>query len=127
LFGTTSAGGGNGGGTVFEIAKTATGYAATHTVLVSLCCFSQAGLIADSAGNLFGTTERGGTSNVGTVFEVSRTGFVIFAGIPGKANCHTRSAGVLFREYGSLPDAATALGYSSIAALRNAIGSFCAG
>ena len=35
LFGTTIAGGANGDGTVFEIAKTAHGYASTPTTLVS--------------------------------------------------------------------------------------------
>ena len=62
LFGTTTAGGANNGGTVFEIAKTATGYATTPTVLVNFDSTSgvspQAGLIADANGNLFGTTTR---------------------------------------------------------------------
>jgi uncharacterized repeat protein (TIGR03803 family) len=35
LFGTTTGGGANGFGTVFEIAKTASGYASTPTTLVS--------------------------------------------------------------------------------------------
>ena len=35
-----------------------------------------AGLIADAAGNLFGTTESGGTSGHGTVFEIANSGFV---------------------------------------------------
>ena len=35
LFGTTYSGGANGDGTVFEIAKTAGGYASTPTTLVS--------------------------------------------------------------------------------------------
>ena len=33
-----------------------------------------AGLIADAAGDLFGTTAEGGTSNDGTVFEIAKTG-----------------------------------------------------
>ena len=33
-----------------------------------------AGLVRDAAGNLFGTTEFGGTANLGVVFEVSATG-----------------------------------------------------
>ena len=33
--------------------------------------YPQAGLIADSKGNLFGTTYVGGASGVGTVFELS--------------------------------------------------------
>jgi uncharacterized repeat protein (TIGR03803 family) len=32
-----------------------------------------AGLIADSNGDLFGTTSEGGASNVGTVFEIAKT------------------------------------------------------
>ena len=35
LFGTTTCGGANGDGTVFEIAKTGSGYASTPTTLVS--------------------------------------------------------------------------------------------
>jgi uncharacterized repeat protein (TIGR03803 family) len=37
LFGTTVFGGANGGGTVFEITKTASGYATTPTILYSFC------------------------------------------------------------------------------------------
>jgi uncharacterized repeat protein (TIGR03803 family) len=34
------------------------------------------GLIADANGNLFGTTEQGGSNNDGTVFEITNSGFV---------------------------------------------------
>ncbi len=65
LFGTTSAGGEDDRGTVFEIAKTSTGYASTPTTLVSFNNSNgadpDAPLIADSAGNLFGTTFAGDT------------------------------------------------------------------
>jgi uncharacterized repeat protein (TIGR03803 family) len=77
LFGTTENGGVNDAGTVFEIAKTATGYASTPTTLVS---FNRtdgtgplAGVIADAHGNLFGTTVAGGEHNAGTVFEIAKT------------------------------------------------------
>jgi uncharacterized repeat protein (TIGR03803 family) len=87
LFGTTTDGGaaagsGRGGeGTVFEIAKTATGYATTPTTLVSFCAlpncadgsFPFGGLLADAEGNLFGTTGGGGAHGVGTVFEIPKT------------------------------------------------------
>ena len=62
LFGTTLLGGANGIGTVFEIAKTATGYASSLTTLVSFNGRDgswegpDGGLIADAAGDLFGTT-----------------------------------------------------------------------
>jgi uncharacterized repeat protein (TIGR03803 family) len=78
LFGTTEQGGAIGVGTVFEIAKTPTGYASTSTTLVS---FNRtdgvepvAGLIADSNGDLFGMTEFGGAFFLGTVFEIKKTG-----------------------------------------------------
>jgi uncharacterized repeat protein (TIGR03803 family) len=77
LFGTTYGGGANGYGTVFEIAKTADGYASTPTTLVSFTSSDGAGpqgsLIIDAAGDLFGTTYRGGTDGYGTVFEIAKT------------------------------------------------------
>ena len=77
LFGTTSYGGANGYGTVFEIVKTATGYASTPTTLVSFDDTNGAnpygGLIADAAGDLFGTTYDGGANSYGTVFEIVKT------------------------------------------------------
>jgi uncharacterized repeat protein (TIGR03803 family) len=79
LFGTTREGGAVGQGTVFEIAKTSTGYASTPTTLVS---FETTGanplgsLIADTDGDLFGTTSGGGADGQGTVFEITGSGFV---------------------------------------------------
>ena len=79
LFGTTLGDGANGDGTVFEIAKTASGYASTPTTLVTFNGANgknpSASLIADAKGDLFGTTfEGGGTNGVGTVFEIVNTG-----------------------------------------------------
>jgi uncharacterized repeat protein (TIGR03803 family) len=84
LFGTTAQGGAYGWGTVFEIVKTATGYASYVTILISFSGIdgggSEAGLISDDAGNLIGTTSEGGASfqsatmpGFGTVFEVAKT------------------------------------------------------
>jgi uncharacterized repeat protein (TIGR03803 family) len=81
LFGTTGGGGAHGGGTVFEIAKTARGYASTPKILVRFCALANcadgdvplAGVIADADGNLFGTTDGGGAHNGGTVFEIAKT------------------------------------------------------
>jgi uncharacterized repeat protein (TIGR03803 family) len=79
-------------GTVFEVAKTAGGYASTPTLLHSFCSLAncadgsmpQGGLIADANGNLFGTTAfgttSGGESGFGTVFEITGSGFV--TGVP---------------------------------------------
>ena len=70
-------GGANGDGTVFEIAKTAGGYASTPTTLVSFDGTNGAqpcgGLIADANGDLFGTTSEGGAQRDGTVFEIAKT------------------------------------------------------
>jgi len=81
LFGTTAFGGAPGGigyGTVFEIVKTATGYASTHTILARFDGGANGAspfgaLMADANGNLFGTTRDGGSSNLGTVFEILKT------------------------------------------------------
>jgi uncharacterized repeat protein (TIGR03803 family) len=77
LFGTTSFAGANDGGTVFEIAKTPTGYASTPTTLVNFNnadgSFPTASLITDANGDLFGTTRTGGASVTGTVFEIAKT------------------------------------------------------
>jgi uncharacterized repeat protein (TIGR03803 family) len=137
LFGTTAFGGANGGGTVFELAKTASGYASAATVLYSFCAQTNctdgatpvAGLIADGAGNLFGTTQLGGgANNQGTVFELGGSGFVPpFAGTPGTPNCHGQSVSALARQYGGINAAAAELGFSSVQLLQNAIAGYCAG
>src|SRR6516162_988300 len=57
-------------------------------------------LIADANGNLFRTTAEGGANNAGTVFEVTDSGFFVFAGTPGKPNCHGRSVWALAQQYG---------------------------
>lgn len=63
LYGTTKSGGAYGGGTVFELVKSSGGY--TEKVLHSFGSGSDgrqplAGLLADSSGNLYGTTFYGG-------------------------------------------------------------------
>ena len=72
LFGTTYSGGANNKGVVFELAKGSGGY-----TLSTIATFNgsngaapYAGLLADSAGNLFGTTYSGGSGGLGTVFEL---------------------------------------------------------
>jgi uncharacterized repeat protein (TIGR03803 family) len=74
LFGTTLYGGAYGYGTVFGV-----GESGTETVLHSFAggadgAYPAAGLVMDAAGNLYGTTEQGGTRSSGTVFEVSPSG-----------------------------------------------------
>jgi uncharacterized repeat protein (TIGR03803 family) len=74
LYGTTSAGGASGLGTVFRIDVNG-----EETVLHSFTgnpdgASPYAGLVIDGSGNLYGTTEAGGSSNFGTVFSVDSNG-----------------------------------------------------
>ena len=76
LYGTTTYGGASGAGTVFKLTPPAAGQTAwTESVLVSFNetngALPFAGLIADRAGNLYGTTEAGGASGAGTVFKLT--------------------------------------------------------
>jgi hypothetical protein len=48
-----------------------------------------------------------------------------FAGTPGSTPCHDSSTAALAHKYGSLPQAAVALGYSSVKALQADITLFC--
>jgi uncharacterized repeat protein (TIGR03803 family) len=91
LYGTTTAGGTksaqcpNGCGVVFQLTPAGNGQPWTETVLYSFCsqvncedgANPQAGVIFDSAGNLFGTTENGGVdcgvAGCGTVFELQHS------------------------------------------------------
>ena len=76
LYGMTPSGGANGYGVVFEIAQGSN----TVTTLVSFNGSNgevpYRGLIADAAGNLYGTTFEGGANGYGTVFEITGSGFV---------------------------------------------------
>jgi len=51
----------------------------------------------------------------------------VFAGTPGKANCHGQSVSALARQYGGLNAAAAALGYADVSTLQSAIMMFCGG
>jgi uncharacterized repeat protein (TIGR03803 family) len=80
LYGTTS-GGGSSGGTVFELTP-AGGGNWTYQVVHNFGTGSDgstpyAGLIADSSGNLYGTTLSGGTYGGGTVFRFNAHGEVV--------------------------------------------------
>src|SRR5665213_250328 len=72
LYGTASRGGASGDGTIFEIAKGS----GTITTLASFNgtngANTEAGVTLDAAGDLYGTTDGGGDSNDGTVFEIAK-------------------------------------------------------
>lgn len=79
LFGTTSGGGANGDGTVFEVSPPSGAQGAwTETILYSFGASNSgdglqphAGLVMDTQGNLYGVTSGGGTWASGTVFKLA--------------------------------------------------------
>ena len=80
IFGTTITGGANDDGTVFEIVKTATGYASAPLTLASftsadgqLSLNHPKTLIVDANGDLFGTTDPSSQNSGGVVFEIVKT------------------------------------------------------
>jgi uncharacterized repeat protein (TIGR03803 family) len=77
LYGTTYGGGANNGGSVFKISPTG-----TLTTIYSFCTQGgcpdglgpRTGLVQATSGNIYGTTNNGGTSDLGTVFKITSGG-----------------------------------------------------
>jgi uncharacterized repeat protein (TIGR03803 family) len=89
LYGTTSAGGTSGNGTVFQLQPGATW---KENILHNFQNTDDgntpyAGLVADSSGNFYGAATAGGVNGGGTIFELSPSGnsytFSILASVPG--------------------------------------------
>ena len=76
LYGATYIGGASSNGTVYELTPSGDGW--TKTILHSFSGADGAnptsGVILDDAGNLYGTTEDGGSQNYGVVYELSPSG-----------------------------------------------------
>jgi uncharacterized repeat protein (TIGR03803 family) len=113
LFGTTSSGGSSGLGTVFKIDASG-----TETVVHSFTgnpdgAKPYAGLVMDTSGNLYGTTEKGGTSGFGTVFKVDITGTetVLHSFAGGSTDGADPKAGVILDGTGNLYGTTFAGGY----------------
>ena len=71
IFGTTTSGGAHYDGAVFEIAHGTTSVTPLASFNYTNGEYPQGDLTLDSSGNLFGTTEYGGASGYGTVFEIA--------------------------------------------------------
>src|ERR1017187_8419615 len=103
LYGTTSAGGTSGYGVVFKLDK-----AGQETVLYAFTGradggYSYAGVIRDSAGNLYGTTSSGGTAGYGVAFEVNTCGQeTVLYSFTGGADGGYSYAGVIRGSAGNL-------------------------
>jgi uncharacterized repeat protein (TIGR03803 family) len=111
LYGTTSAGGASGNGTVFEVST-----AGKHNVLYSFGAGSDgaipyAGITLDTKGNLYGTTSAGGSTGNGTVFELKRSSSgwteTILHNFELQDDGGTPYAGLVFDHSGNLYGAAT--------------------
>jgi uncharacterized repeat protein (TIGR03803 family) len=77
LYGTTEFGGALGWGTVFELARNSSGgwtETVLHSFSVSDGSVPMGGLVFDASGNLYGTTEQGGTNKDGVVFKLAPNG-----------------------------------------------------
>lgn len=92
FYGVTSSGGTAGKGTVFKMTPTGTLTTLasfTGTSGATLGSTPRAGLVMASDGNLYGTTEQGGTANQGTLFQITPAGvlttLVSFDGANGGA------------------------------------------
>jgi uncharacterized repeat protein (TIGR03803 family) len=76
FYGTTLGGGVDGDGCIFELSPTESGWA--ETILYNFTGVGgwapASALIFDKLGNLYGTTERGGTYDAGVAFELSPSG-----------------------------------------------------
>lgn len=79
LFGVSSIGGVNGVGTVFELPKGASSVITLATFNGANGANPDGGLIMDRFGNLFGTTQHGGSANLGTVFELVNGGDAVIS------------------------------------------------
>jgi uncharacterized repeat protein (TIGR03803 family) len=105
LYGTTFYGGTSNDGVVFKITSTGT-FSVLHSFTggSSDGANSLAGLIVDSSGNLYGTTEYGGTSGDGVVFKTTPTGStsVLHSFTGGSTNGSTPLAGVYRDSSGNL-------------------------
>lgn len=80
IYGTTSFGGANGNGTVWELVYSSKTKTYTENILYSFSAaghdgqYPYGGLTMDASGNLFGTTEDGGDINQGVLFELTKSG-----------------------------------------------------
>ncbi|HWW15389.1 MAG TPA: choice-of-anchor tandem repeat GloVer-containing protein [Candidatus Dormibacteraeota bacterium] len=137
LFGTTSGGGSLPGanGTVYELVKSSGSY--TQRILYDFGATSSdgvnpfAGVIMDSAGNLYGTTYAGGAAGKGTVFELVNSGGnytekVLYSFGATNSDGINPQSGVIMDSAGNLYGTAYggAFGVGTVFELVNASGSY---
>ncbi|MGD0932221.1 MAG: choice-of-anchor tandem repeat GloVer-containing protein [Candidatus Korobacteraceae bacterium] len=117
IYGTTQSGGAHDAGTVYML--TPSNGTWVHSVIYSFTGgqdggYPMAGVIADAAGNLYGTTQSGGSGNGGTIYELSPSGSGWSESTLHALNSSTEGAyiqaGLIFDSAGNLYGAAAAGG-----------------
>jgi uncharacterized repeat protein (TIGR03803 family) len=117
VYGVTQNGGAHGGGSVFELTHTSSGW--TETILYGFTggddgAAPYSGVILDSAGNVYGTATARGAYGYGVVFKLTNTGSgwtesVLYA-FQGGNDGGQPVAGVIFDSAGNLYGAAESFG-----------------
>jgi len=109
LVGTTTEGGTNGNGVVFALKQINDTW--KQSVLYSFACgtdgaYPYCTVVFDQAGNIYGTTESGGTNSAGKVFELTHSGTgwteKLLYTFTGNLDGGTLDAGVIFDPAGNL-------------------------
>jgi uncharacterized repeat protein (TIGR03803 family) len=135
IYGTTADGGFADAGVVYELTPSGSGW--TESVLYSFGSFNSDGanplngVILDSAGNLYGTTLQGGTSNYGTVFQLRHIAGSNWTEIPlynfdNGSDGSYPYAGLIFDQSGNLYGTTShgGMGYGTVFELLPAGGSW---
>ena len=104
LYGTTQSGGANNNdGTVFELAQGSGTITTLASFNVANGATPRAGVVLDGSGNLYGTTQNGGASSLGTVFEVAHgSGTITTLASFNGANSGYPEAGLILDSSGNL-------------------------
>jgi uncharacterized repeat protein (TIGR03803 family) len=102
LYGTTSAGGPDGLGTVYTV-----DIAGNESILYSFTggldgAYPYSNLIVDASGNLYGTASQGGISGTGTVFELSGGSLTVLYGFSGVSDGANSVGGLTADSAGNL-------------------------
>ncbi len=117
VYGTTQIGGADGGGSVYELSRNGDSW--TETILWTFTGGNDGatpydGLVADSAGNLYGTAYNRGQYNWGVVFELTPSGSgwteTTLYSFKGGSDGAYPAAGVIFDSAGNLYGATTERG-----------------
>ena len=109
LYGTTFAGGAYGSGSVFAFDIASRNITTLHSFKMTDGAYPYGALVEAADGRLYGTSSAGGTSSLGTVYSLTKTGggFAVLHAFKGSDGAGPRGAlveGADFNLYGTAPD-----------------------